>query len=81
MTDSDYINRAFRPQPGRKYWNHMAKHSPGEWHRHWLLTSGQYIKTSNPVRRTNRYKRDSFGWAVVGESGPELVNFRRFRED
>lgn len=55
-----------RPEPGRKYWNHMAKHSPGEWRRHWLLTSGQYIKTSNPDMRKG------YGWAMVGESGPEF---------
>ena len=67
MTDSVYINRAFRPQPGRKYWNHLATHTPGEWHRHWLLTSGQYIKTSNPDMRKG------YGWAVVGEPGPELA--------
>ncbi len=67
MTDSDYINRAFRPQPGRKYWNHLAKHTRGEWHRHWLLTSGQYIKTSNPDMRKG------YGWKIVGEPGPELV--------
>lgn len=70
MTTSDYINRAFRTQPGRKYYNHMAKHSPGEWHRHWLLTSGQYIKTSNPDMRKG------YGWKTVGEDGPELLNFR-----
>lgn len=68
MTDSDYINRAFRPQPGRKYYNHMAKHSSGEWHRHWLLSSGQYIKTSEPDAGRR------YGWKIVGEPGPELVN-------
>lgn len=70
MTASDNVNRAFRPEPGRKYWNHMAKHSPGEWHRHWLLASGQYIKTSNP------YMRKGYGWAVIGEPWPELVKLR-----
>lgn len=67
MSTSDYINRAFRPEPGRKYWNHMATHSPGEWHRHWLLSTGQYIRTSSP---------DAYRFQIVGEPGPELVNFR-----
>lgn len=70
MTSSDYINRAFRPQPGRKYFNHMAKHTRGEWHRRWLLASGLYIKTSDPDMRKG------YGWAVVGEAGPELVKIR-----
>lgn len=39
----------------------------GYWHRHWLLSSGRYIKTSDPDMRKG------YGWAVVGESGPELV--------
>ena len=68
MTDSDNVNRAFRPQPGRKYFNHMAAHTRGEWHRNWLLSSGQYIKTSEPNMRKG------YGWKVVGEAGPELVN-------
>lgn len=71
VTDDGRVSfRTVRPEPGRKYFNHMAKHSPGEWHRHWLLTSGQYIKTSNP------YMRKGYGWAVVGEDGPELVKIR-----
>lgn len=71
MTDSGYINRAFRPEPGRKYWNHLAKHTRGEWHRHWLLTSGQYIKTSDPDSGRK------YGWKIVGEDGPELVKLLR----
>ncbi|MGC3023025.1 hypothetical protein [Brevibacterium sp. FAM 24630] len=59
-----------RPEPGRKYFNHMAKHTRGEWHRHMLLSSGQYIKTSDPDTRKG------YGWAAVGEAGPELINFR-----
>lgn len=70
MTTSDCINRAFRPQPGRKYYNHMAKHTPGDWHRHWLLTSGMYVKTSDPDAYRNS------GWQLVGEDGPELVKLR-----
>lgn len=70
MTDSGYINPAFRPQPGRKYYNHMATHTRGEWHRNWLLSSGQYIKTSNPDMRKG------YGWKIVGEPGPELVKLR-----
>lgn len=70
MTTSDNINPAFRPEPGRKYYNHMAKHTRGEWHRNWLLTSGMYIKTSDPDAGRK------YGWKTVGESGPELVNFR-----
>ena len=60
-------DRTVRPQPGRKYYNHMAKHTRGESHRHWLLTSGQYIKTSDPDMRKG------YGWKVVGEPGPELA--------
>lgn len=71
MTTSDYINRAFRPQPGRKYYNHLATHTRGEWHRNWLLSSGRYIKTSDPDMRKG------YGWALVGEQGPELVDFHR----
>lgn len=71
MTDSGYINPAFRPQPGRKYYNHMATHSPGAWLRYGLLSSGQYIETSNPDAGRR------YGWKTVGEDGPELVNFRR----
>lgn len=56
-----------RPEQGRKYFNHMAKHTRGDWHRQWLLTSGQYVKTSDPDMRKG------YGWAVVGEPGPELV--------
>ena len=67
MSDDGYINRAFRPEPGRKYFNHMAKHTRGEWHRNWLLTSGKYVKTSNPDMRKG------YGWKIVGESGPELA--------
>lgn len=70
MSSSDYFNRAFRPQPGRKYFNHMARHTRGEWHRNWLLTSGQYIKTSNADMRKG------YGWKTVEESGPELVKIR-----
>ena len=69
MTDSGHINRAFRPEPGRKYYNHMAKHTAGEWHRQWLLSSGRYIKTSDPDMRKG------YGWKIVGEAGPELVWF------
>lgn len=73
---SDYpTGRFVRPEPGRKYYNHLAKHTRGEWHRHWLLTSGQYIKTSDPYRKMLGDVRPA-GWAVVGEAGPELVNFR-----
>lgn len=68
MSDNGYVNRAFRPQPGRKYWNHLATHSRGAWHRQWLLTSGQYIKTSDPDMRKG------YGWAIVGEQGPELIS-------
>lgn len=67
MTTSDYINRAYRPQPGRKYWNHMTRAGRGYWHRQWLLTSGKYIKTSDP---------DAYRFQIVGEPGPELINFR-----
>lgn len=70
MSDDGYVNRAFRPQPGRKYWNHLAIHPRGAWHRHWLLTSGQYIKTSDPDMRKGH------GWPIVGEFGPDLVDFR-----
>lgn len=67
MTDSSYINHAFRPQPGRKYFNHLAKHTRGEWHRNWLLSSGMYIKTSDPDAGRK------YGWKIVGEDGRELV--------
>lgn len=60
-----------RPEPGRKYFNHMATWTGGYWHRQWLLTSGQYVKTSDPDAGRR------YGWAVVGEPGPELVNFSR----
>lgn len=79
MTTSDYINRAYRPQPGRKYWNHMAEHTPGAWHRHALLSSGQYIKTSERdqdcIDGTLSGLR-LFNGRVVGGPGPELINFR-----
>lgn len=68
--DEQPTRRLVHPEPGRKHWNHMAKHSPGEWHRHWLLTSGQYIKTSNPDMRKG------YAWKTVGEDGPELVKLR-----
>lgn len=58
-----------------KYLNYLAWHSPGAWHRQHLLTSGQYIKTSNPTMR-----HQGHGWWLVGESGPELINFQR-KED
>lgn len=48
----------------------MAKHSPGGWHRHYLLSSRQCITTSDPDAYRNS------GWQVVGESGPELINLR-----
>lgn len=67
VTDTGYINPALRPERGRKYWNHMAKHSPGVWHRHRLLASGLYIKTSDP----NAYRKSR--WQVVGKAGPELA--------
>lgn len=55
-----------------KHFNYIARHSPGAWHRNHLLASGQYIKTSNPTMR-----HTGWGWKVVGESGPELINFQR----
>ena len=67
MRTADIATRTVRPEPGRKYFNHMAKHTRGEWHRHWLLTSGQYIRTSDPDMRKG------YGWQVVGEPGPELA--------
>lgn len=75
MTTSDYINRAFRPEPGRKYYNHLAKQTRGEWHRNWLLASGQYVKTSE----RDQAVIDTVLAALrkfVGEPGPELVKFR-----
>lgn len=38
--------RTVRPEPGRKYFNHLAEHTRGEWHRHRLLSTGRYVKTS-----------------------------------
>lgn len=69
-SNADHSSRLVRPEPGRKYFNHMARHSRGEWHRNWLLTSGQYIKTSDPEMRKG------YGWKMVGESGPELVKLQ-----
>ena len=69
-SNADPTGCLLRLEPGRKYFNHMAKHTRGEWHRHWLLTSGQYIKTSDPDMRKG------YGWKIVGESGPELVSLR-----
>lgn len=60
MSTADVATRTVSLDPGRKYFNLMAKRKRGEWHRDWLLTNWQYIKTSE--RR----------WKVIGEDGPEL---------
>ncbi|MCU4297629.1 hypothetical protein D3I60_11145 [Brevibacterium permense] len=66
-TTSDPAGRLVRPLLGRKYFNLMPTWTRGEWHWHWLLTSGQYINTSDPDMRKG------YGWKIVGEAGPELV--------
>ena len=43
------------PEPGRKYFNHLAEHTRGEWHRHWLLSSGQYVHSRPVYRSWGRY--------------------------
>lgn len=58
----DYVRRRYveNTNPPRKYWNHLAQHSAGEWRRYHLLSSGQYIKTSDPdeyARRPNIYEQ------------------------
>lgn len=62
------MNDYTMPQPGKKYFNHMATHSRGEWHRRYLIASGQYTKTSDPDAGRKA------GWGILGEAGPELVN-------
>lgn len=66
MTDLHNMRRYVRarfagdPNTPRKYWNHLAQHSAGEWLRYRLLSSGQYIKTSDPdeyARRPNIYEQ------------------------
>ena len=66
MTDLHNMRRYVRarfagdPNTPRKYWNHLAQHSAGEWLRYRLLSSGQYIKTSDPdeyAHRPNIYEQ------------------------
>lgn len=60
-------SRLVRPEPGEKFYNHMSKHTRDEWHRSWLLSSGQYVKTSDPDAGRK------YDWQVVGENGPEVL--------
>lgn len=58
----DYVRRRYveNTDTPRRYWNHLAQHSAGEWHRYHLLNSGQYIRTSNPdefAHTPNIYER------------------------
>ena len=66
MTDLHNLRRYVRarfagdPNTPRKYWNHLAQHSAGEWLRYRLLSSGQYSKTSDPdeyAHRPNIYEQ------------------------
>lgn len=37
-----------------KPFNHLAEHTRGEWHRHWLLSSGQYVHSRRVYRSWGR---------------------------
>ena len=57
-----YVRARFAGDPNtpRKYWNHLARHTPGQWLRYRLLSEGHFIKTSNPdeyARRPNIYEQ------------------------
>lgn len=63
-----------------RYGTNRNRHQWGMAHRRWLLDSGQYIRTSERRPSCNLHwpgcKCNMAGRAFIGESGPELVNFR-----
>ena len=57
-----YVRARFAGDPNtpRRYWNHLARYTPGQWLRYRLLSEGHFIKTSNPdeyARRPNIYEQ------------------------
>lgn len=53
----------------QRYWWAVA-------HRAQLISSGKYIYTTRPSERTMRRTKTGIGNFIVGEAGPELINFR-----
>lgn len=68
MTTSDYITRRYGSNRNRHWW--------GIAHRQWLLNSGRYVYTTRPSERALRGTKTGLANLIVGEPGPELVNFR-----
>ena len=64
MTTADYMTRRYGPGANRNWW--------GIAHRRWLLNTGRYVRSG--IQRSARARMPS-GLNVVGEVGPELINF------
>lgn len=62
---SDYITSRYGKNRNRRWW--------GIAHRRWLLDSGRYVRSGE--QRSARAGMPA-GLRVIGEAGPELVNFR-----
>ncbi|WP_101572895.1 hypothetical protein [Brevibacterium sp. FME37] len=65
VTINDYNTRRYGPGTNRHWW--------GIAHRRWLLNSGRYVRSGE--QRSARAGMPA-GFRMIGEHGPELVNFR-----